>query len=67
MQQDMYTVNQAARVLGTKPNLLRARIVRGNFPATKVGRDWVIRGSDLRAIVARWRQLGKLNGSRAEK
>jgi excisionase family DNA binding protein len=42
-----YTTTEAAASLGLAPTTVRTQIARGRLQARKVGRDWIIRASDL--------------------
>ena len=47
MDDALFTLPEAARLLGITPDTLRQAIHRGALPARKVGRDWVITGDEL--------------------
>ena len=45
----LLTTKQAARIAGVKIQTIQARIKLRRLPAKKVGRDWLIKQSDLDA------------------
>jgi excisionase family DNA binding protein len=47
MVEKMVSVEEAAEVLGLHPATVQRAIKRGELPATRVGRKWRIRPSDL--------------------
>ncbi len=46
----LLTVEQAAARMGVSAPLIRRYCANGTIPATKVGRDWAIRGRDLAGL-----------------
>lgn len=44
---EMWTVKQAAQVMGCHEATIRRMIARGDLPATRAGSRWRIRPSDL--------------------
>ena len=44
---DLWTLKEAAALLGITPAALRMSIMRGQTVAQKLGRDWVITGDQL--------------------
>jgi excisionase family DNA binding protein len=44
------TTQEAAAALGVSVQRVRAMIKAGRLPATKHGRDWIIRESDLSGV-----------------
>ncbi len=58
------TTAEAAERLGVKPSWVRRLILAGRLPATKHGRDWLLRVEDVDALPrekAGW-PLGKARG-----
>lgn len=47
---ELYTTSQAADVLGILVDSVKMRCNRGTIPAKKVGKQWMIAGSDLLEI-----------------
>lgn len=47
----MITTQQAADKLGLSLRRVQALITAGRLPASKVGRDWLIRPQDLAGLV----------------
>ena len=47
MVEKMVSVEEAAEVLGLHPATVQRAIKRGDLPATRIGRKWRIRPSDL--------------------
>jgi excisionase family DNA binding protein len=56
---DLLNTAQAARRLRVSVRRVQAMIRSGLLRATKLGRDWVIRGSDLEALRRRERPPGR--------
>jgi len=52
-------VGEAARVLGMDPSAVRRAILQGRLPATKFGRDWSIRATDVAAYKQRPHRGGR--------
>lgn len=48
MPDTLLTTNQAAEYLGVTPSRIRQLILEERLPATKIGRDQLIKNSDLR-------------------
>jgi excisionase family DNA binding protein len=44
---DLFSLREAAKVLGLSPDTLRVDIHRGNVNARKFGNSWVIDGAEL--------------------
>lgn len=51
---DWLSVGDAAAELDIAPRNLRTWILRGNLPARKIARDWVIHRPDLEAFRQWW-------------
>jgi len=49
----MINTSQAASALGITPRRVLALIQSGRLPAVKVGRDWIIKSSDLKLVSVR--------------
>ncbi|RPI70326.1 MAG: DNA-binding protein [Desulfobacteraceae bacterium] len=49
----MLTTPQAASALGVTRGRVLQMITRGQLPAVKVGRDWLIEENDLQRVVDR--------------
>ena len=49
---EMWTVKQAAKVMGCHEATIRRMIARGELPAARVGSRWRIRPSDLEPTTA---------------
>lgn len=47
--EELLTLRQAAARVGLTDSALRHAIRRGRLPAVKLGRDWLVRPSDLDA------------------
>lgn len=58
MTTDLLTTRQAAEHLHVGPHWVRVLITRGDLPATRHGRDWVIQAQDLDRVRVR-RGLGR--------
>ena len=43
----LWTLTDAAAILGTSPDNLRGAIKRGSLHATKVGRDWTVSRAEI--------------------
>jgi excisionase family DNA binding protein len=41
------STGEAAASLGVSPNRIRQLVSSGQLPATRLGRDWMIRGADV--------------------
>lgn len=50
-QPDEYTVKETAAVLGVSENAIRNAIQAGTIKATKRGRYWYIKKTDLQAYI----------------
>lgn len=46
----LITTTEAANRLGISPRRVQALIKAGRLPATKLGRDWMIRAQDLKLV-----------------
>lgn len=46
----LLTTTQACAILNVHRSRVRQLILRGQLPATKTGRDWLIRESDLELV-----------------
>jgi excisionase family DNA binding protein len=46
------TVREVAEMLRVHPATVRAAIKRGDIPATRFGRKWLIRAADIAPVVA---------------
>lgn len=44
----MVSTKQAAKLANVTPSTIRYAILRGDLPAQKLGRDWLISEQDLR-------------------
>lgn len=53
MNDTILTTAQAAKKLNVTPRRVRALIERGQLPATRHGRDWVIYAHDLARLERR--------------
>ena len=49
----------AARRLGVSERRVRALIIAGSLPATKIGHDWAIAENDLARVAAVHRKPGR--------
>ena len=49
----LLTTAKAAEKLGVDPSRIRQLILAGQLPATKHGRDWIIREQDLKLVAIR--------------
>jgi excisionase family DNA binding protein len=49
----IFNTKQAAAALGITPRRVLALIQSGRLPAVKVGRDWIIKSSDLKLVSIR--------------
>ena len=49
----MISTNEAAKELGVTVHRVRVLIREGRLPAEKIGRDWIIRWSDLDLVRVR--------------
>jgi len=49
----MINTSQAAKAIGVTPRRVLALIQSGRLPAVKVGRDWVVKKSDLKLVSSR--------------
>ena len=49
MDEELITVSEAARRLGVHRSSLSARARSGALPATRAGRSWIVRWSDVLA------------------
>lgn len=47
MSDILFTTSQSAEFLGVTPSRIRQLILEGRLQATKVGRDYIIKQSDL--------------------
>ena len=56
---DLLTVPEAARLVGLDPSRVRTFCVSGLLPATKVGRDWLVKGSDVVRFARKPRKPGR--------
>lgn len=59
MTDDMLTTQRAAERLGISVRRVQALIKSSQLPATKLGRDWVIRADDLEAFAKLPRHTGR--------
>lgn len=59
---ELLTTSAAAREYGYNAEYLRRLAKSGELPATKLGRDWVIKRSDLLAYIAKVQQKGSKRG-----
>jgi excisionase family DNA binding protein len=61
---DMLTTKQVAEKLGITPRRVQALIEAGRLPATKFGRDYMIKEKDLKLVedrkVGRPKKINKL-------
>ncbi|MGI8542158.1 MAG: helix-turn-helix domain-containing protein [Aridibacter sp.] len=53
MSDNLLSTNQAAEILGVTPIRVRALIRDKRLPAQKIGRDYVIKESDLKLVKVR--------------
>lgn len=58
---DLYNINQAARMLGLSPSILRRYCRQGRL-GQKVGKSWIISSSDLEQFVKEPRRVGYPKG-----
>jgi excisionase family DNA binding protein len=49
----MFNTIKAAKALGVSPRRVLALIKSGRLPAQKLGRDWIIKSSDLKLVSIR--------------
>lgn len=49
----LLTTTQAAGALGVNASRVRQLILSGRLPATKHGRDWIIKQTDLKKVADR--------------
>lgn len=59
MSGTILTVGEAARVLDMDPSAVRRAILQGRLPATKFGRDWSLRATDVAAYKQRPHRGGR--------
>ena len=59
---ELLTSQEAAKYLGVIPRRVLQFIQEGRLPATKIGRPWFIKRSDLEAFAAVERPSGNLTG-----
>jgi len=59
---ELLTTSAAAREYGYNAEYLRRLAKSGELPATKLGRDWVIKRSDLLAYIAKVQKRGAREG-----
>jgi excisionase family DNA binding protein len=50
MSQELLSTNEVAEKLGVTSIRVRAMIRKGNLPAQKIGRDYVVKESDLELV-----------------
>ncbi len=50
MSNDLLSTNEVAEKLGVTSIRIRAMIRNGNLPAQKIGRDYVVKESDLKFV-----------------
>ncbi len=50
MTNDLLSTNEVAEKLGVTSIRVRAMIRNGNLPAQKIGRDYVVKESDLKFV-----------------
>lgn len=55
----MLTVPEVARILGLDRSKVRRFCAAGRLPATKVGRDWLIKKSDALRFAKKPRKSGR--------
>jgi len=58
MNNKLLTTNQAAARLGITDSLVRRYIREDRLPAHKIGRDWLIKESDLVEFASQPREVG---------
>jgi excisionase family DNA binding protein len=49
---EMLTMREAATILRMRPDSIIRIIKRGELPGRKVGKQWLVRRSDVEALVA---------------
>ncbi len=59
---DLLTTSAAAKEYGYNAEYLRRLANSGDLPAEKLGRDWVIKRSDLLAYIAKVQKKGTKRG-----
>ena len=59
-QHRLYTIEEAAEILGLSPITVRHQAQRGKLPAARLGNMWVV--SDEALAVYRARSLGRIGG-----
>lgn len=57
-RETLLTIREAAKALGYSPQHTRLLIRTGKLRGMKMGRDWAINESDVRAFAARRRIVG---------
>ena len=53
------STTQCARILGLSRSRVRYLIIRKQLPATKLGRDWIVKEQDLEKFKAIPRKAGR--------
>ena len=53
------TTKQCAELIGVTDSWVRYLIIRGKLPATKLGRDWIVKEQDLEKFKAVPRKVGR--------
>ena len=50
----LYTVSETAKILAVTDQTVRKHLGVKNLPGKKIGRRWLVKGSEIRNLLANW-------------